>query len=168
MQSLNISRAVKPMAHPYPTPEPMIDFRNRAIIFRYAEIVHPAPDILRKLLHAVFHRHEPTSAGQLFDFPFKLMESIVRPSNLGSLKRKTQKVRVIGFSNTAFILVDLEFEPTVEEPLDTSGHSHSRPVTFHKYEKIIHSHTETFFDVFPGFIDRIMGRPFWPKPITEV
>ena len=52
---------------------------------------------------------------------------------LEPLKVKNQKVRVIGFSHPAIILVDLKFEPTVKKPLDTSGHSHSCPMAFHKY-----------------------------------
>lgn len=123
-----------PVAHSYPSPEPVIDFRYRTIIFRYAEIVHPAPEILCKLLHAVFHGHEPASPGQTFDSPFKQMKSLVRPPNLGSFEGKSQEVRVIRFRHMAFLLVDLEFEPTIEKSLDTSGHSHSSPVTFHKLQ----------------------------------
>ena len=120
-----------PIAHADPSPEPVIDFRYRAIIIRYSEIVHPAPEVLRKLLHSVFHGHEPTSTGQTFDSPFKLMESLVRPPNFGSLKSEPQKVRVIRLSHTAFLVVDLEFEPAIEKSLDTLGHSHSCPKTSH-------------------------------------
>jgi len=74
-------------------------------------IVHPAPKVLRKLLHTVLHGHEPASAGQTFDPQFKLMGSLFRLSNFGSLKGETQKVRVICLRHLAFLVVDLEFEP---------------------------------------------------------
>ena len=102
-----------PIAHAHPPPEPVVDFRYRAIILRYSEIVHPAPEILRNLLHSVFHGHEPTSTGQAFDSPFKFMESLVRPPNFGTFEGEPQKVRVIRFRHTAFLLVDLEFEPAI-------------------------------------------------------
>ena len=38
-----------PIAHANPSPEPVIDFRDRTIIFRYPEIVHPATEILGQL-----------------------------------------------------------------------------------------------------------------------
>jgi hypothetical protein len=112
MQTLQVARAVKPVAHPHPSPKPVINFRNRTIIFRYSEIVHPAPELLRKLHHAVFHGHEPASAGQAFDSPFKLVKRIVRPPDFGTFEGEPQKVRVIRFRHAAFLLVDLEFEPT--------------------------------------------------------
>jgi hypothetical protein len=125
-----------PIAHPHPSSEPVIDFRYRAIILRYTEVVHPAPKVLRKLLHAVLHGHEPAPTGQAFDSPLKLAESIVRPANFGSLKGEPQKVRVIGFGHPAFLLIDLKFKLTVKKPLDTLGHAYTGTMTFHENEKV--------------------------------
>ena len=78
-----------PVTHAYPSPEPVIYFRDWTIILRYPEIIHPclragtclpphrgrqahrqaASEILDQLLIPVLHGDKPTSPGQLFDPP---------------------------------------------------------------------------------------------------
>ena len=55
-----------PVAHPNTSPQPVIQFWNRAIVLRNSEIVHPATGILRKLLETILHRDRPTPASQMF------------------------------------------------------------------------------------------------------
>ncbi len=70
-----------PIAHAHAPSQPMIYFRNRSIVLRYSKVVHPAANILSKLLISVFHRYKPASAGQVFNPPFELTETPLPSAN---------------------------------------------------------------------------------------
>ena len=66
-----------PVAHAYPSSQPVINFGQWSVIFRYAEVVHPAAGVLSKLLQAVIHGDEPTSTGQTFYSPLELTKGFI-------------------------------------------------------------------------------------------
>jgi len=99
-----------PVTHAHSTAKPVIDLRKWTIIFRYPEVVHPAADILRELLHTVRHGDEPASAGKPFYPALELTEGFIRPPDLCSFEREAQKVGSIRVCHLAFIPVDLELE----------------------------------------------------------
>ena len=84
-----------PVAHTQSASEPVIDFRDGTVIFRYTEVVHPSPDILGKFLVTILHRDEPASSGQAFDPSLEFAEGLVRPSDFGSLEGKAEEVGII-------------------------------------------------------------------------
>ena len=73
----------------------VINLRDGTVIFRNTEIVSPSPDILGELLVTILHGDESASSGQAFDLPLKFAEGLIRPSDFGSLKGKTEEVGVI-------------------------------------------------------------------------
>ena len=78
----------------------MINFRDGTVIFGNTEVIHPPPDILGELLVSILHGDEPASSGQAFDLPLKFAEGLIRPSDFGSLKGKTEEVGVHPFAET--------------------------------------------------------------------
>jgi hypothetical protein len=121
----------------------VIYFRYRLIEFRDPKIVHPAANVFLDLLHAEFHRNAPTSTSQLSDPAFEFLKSRIRPADFGSLECKPQEFRFIGRSNPAFLLVDGQLEPALQEPTDALGYPFTGPETFHENEEVIGVPDET-------------------------
>ena len=99
-----------PIAHTHSASEPVVDFRDGTVIFRYTEVIHPSPDILGEFLVTILHGDEPASSGQEFDPSLEFAKGLVRPSDFGSLEGKTEEVGIIRCGNPAFVLIDLELE----------------------------------------------------------
>jgi len=69
--------------------------------------------------------------------PFEFLECFIRPANLVSLKGKTKKSDLIRRCNTAFILIDFEFESALKKSPNTAHHSFTRTLTLHQNDEII-------------------------------
>jgi len=52
-----------PVAHADAPAQPVIQFGDRAVVVRNAEVTHPPTDILGELVEPIVHRDAPTSSG---------------------------------------------------------------------------------------------------------
>ena len=125
------------MAHSNPPPKPFIYHRNRPVVLRYPEIIHPAPDIFLKLPHAVIHRDKPTPACQATDSPLKLIERLIRPTNFSSLKGKAKETALIRGRHPAFLFINLELELFLKKAPDAFHHSLSRTLAFYQDNEVV-------------------------------
>lgn len=79
----------------------------------------------------------PAPSGQFLDALFETHKSLVRPTDLGARKGKTEEGDLVGMSHLAFLLVDFEFESLFKKPGDTGHDPLTRPATFHQDDEVI-------------------------------
>jgi hypothetical protein len=84
-----------PVAPPDTATQPPVELGYRAVVFRDAKVVHPASEVPVELVIAMFHRHPPASARPTADLVPEVGEGSLRPTYLGSAKRKAEE-RAIG------------------------------------------------------------------------
>ena len=126
-----------PVAHAHSPSKPVIDFRERTVILRYAKVVHPAPEILSQLLESVLHGDEPASAGQLAQAVLERLERLIRPTNFLTLESEAEKSGLVGWGNLAFGHVHLEFELAFDKALDAGHDPFGGSPAFHEYQKVV-------------------------------
>jgi hypothetical protein len=68
-----------PVTHPDAATQPAVELGYRTVVFRDAEVVHPASKVSVELVVAVLHRHPPASARQTADFVAEVGERSPRP-----------------------------------------------------------------------------------------
>jgi hypothetical protein len=77
------------------------------------------------------------TTSQLPDPTLEFSKSLIRPADFGSLERKPQEFCFIGRTNPAFLLVDGQLEPALQEPTDALGYPFPGPKTFPENEEVI-------------------------------
>ena len=80
-----------PVTHPDAPSQPLIQFRYRLVVLRYAVIGHPAPDVFRDLLHPVVHGYRPAPSGQAFQGVLELVKRFLRPPDFLFDKGKSEE-----------------------------------------------------------------------------
>lgn len=115
----------------------MVEFGYRSIQLRYPEISHPATQVLGQLEHSILHGDTPAPSGQFLDALFETHKSLVRPTDFGTRKGKTEEGDLVGMSHLAFLLVDFEFESLFKKPGDTGHDPLTRPATLHQNDEVI-------------------------------
>lgn len=143
------------VAHSQAPSQPGVYFRNRPIIFRNPEVVHPAAEIFGKLLIPIAHGDKPGPTGQLFDPSLEFTEGFLRPVNLGSTESEAKKDSLICRDDSAFLLVDLEFEGAFQEAFQASHDPFARPSAFHQNDEVVGIANKTMSTLLKLFIEII-------------
>jgi hypothetical protein len=99
-----------PVGHPHPPPNPAVYFRDFEVLFGYAEVAHPAPEVGCQFVQSVLHGDEPAPSGVLPDPTSEFLVCLVRPEDFGSLEGEAEKGDVAGSRHLTFVFVDRELE----------------------------------------------------------
>jgi len=116
-----------PVAHAHPAAQPFVQFRNRPVILRDAEVAEPTTQILPELLEPVVHRDSPTPPRQFPEAMLEVREGGIRPPQLAPLEGETEEHAVVDLRHLALLLVDRQFELPVEVRGQTGFDTLARP-----------------------------------------
>ncbi len=95
-----------PVAHTNAAAQPLVEFRNRAVVVRDAKIAHPPAHVLGELMQPVAHRDPPRAPGQSPDVVLEVLEGPIRPAQLLSPEGETEELALVGLDHPALLLVD--------------------------------------------------------------
>ena len=112
-----------PVTHAHAAAYPVVEFGNRPVVVRDAEVAHPASDVLGEFVEPIRHRDTPASSGEFSDGVPEVREGVLRPTQFTSIESKSQEVAVIGLNDLALLLVDHQFEFACEKARHARHHT---------------------------------------------
>ena len=119
-----------PVTHAHAAAYPEVEFGNRPVVVRDAEVTHPTSDVLGELVKPVGHRDAPASSGEFSDGVPEVREGVLRPTQFASIESKSQEDAVIGLNDLALLLVDHQIEFACEKARHARHHTFTRPLAF--------------------------------------
>ena len=80
-----------PVTHAHAPSDPLVQFRDRAVVLADAEVRCPTPKVLPQFSQPVLHGYTPASTRQLFDPVLEVGQGLVGPAYLLALDREAQE-----------------------------------------------------------------------------
>src|SRR5713101_7957792 len=126
-----------PETHAEATPQPGIEFGQRAVVLGEPKVLDPAADVLVECANPVGHRDAPASSRELAQAVTKVLEGLGGPIDARALEGKPYERALLGWSHRTLGLIDLQLEVLLEKASQTGFNAFARPLAFDDDEKVV-------------------------------